>query len=165
MTLCQYFPNPAVAQTIDADVSVGQAFFVEALGTFILVSIIFALNDPCNNALPNKELAPYLIGFTVAALISILAPLTQASFNPARDLGPRIVAACLGWGSVAFPGPRDGFWVYILAPMVGGPLGACFTRFCLERPCKEGEACHTPSVVEPVGDEGCSGACNSTTSV
>ena len=32
---------------------------------------------------------------TVAILISVLAPLTQACFNPARDFGPRLVHAIL----------------------------------------------------------------------
>ncbi len=53
----------------------------------------------------------YLIGLTVAMLISVLAPLTQAGLNPARDFGPRLVALWAGWDSVAIPGPRNGFWV------------------------------------------------------
>ena len=70
-----------------------------------------------------KAAAPLLIGFTVAVLISLYAPLTQAGWNPARDFGPRVVAAISGWGSVAIPGPRNGFWVYIVGPCVGAPVG------------------------------------------
>lgn len=36
----------------------------------------------------NSNFIPPLIGATVGALISVIAPLTQAGFNPARDLGP-----------------------------------------------------------------------------
>ncbi len=57
-------------------------------------------------------------------LISLFAPLTQAGWNPARDFGPRLVAFFAGWGSVAIPGPSAGFWVYIIGPLVGGPVGA-----------------------------------------
>ena len=46
-------------------------------------------------------MVPFFIGFSVAVLISLFAPLTQAGFNPARDFGPRLVAAAAGWGSVA----------------------------------------------------------------
>ena len=66
------------------------------------------------------------IGLTVAALISVIAPLTQACFNPARDFGPRLFAFLAGWGPIALPGPRGtGFLtVYILAPILGAILGS-----------------------------------------
>eukprot|EP00567_Pseudictyota_dubia_P009909 CAMPEP_0197463002 /NCGR_PEP_ID=MMETSP1175-20131217/60665_1 /TAXON_ID=1003142 /ORGANISM="Triceratium dubium, Strain CCMP147" /LENGTH=57 /DNA_ID=CAMNT_0042998659 /DNA_START=15 /DNA_END=185 /DNA_ORIENTATION=+ len=48
---------------------------------------------------------PPLIGATVGALISVIAPLTQCGMNPARDFGPRIVALFAGWGkAVAMKG-------------------------------------------------------------
>ena len=62
---------------------------------------------------------------TVSIIISVIAPLTQAGLNPARDFGPRLVAYILGWGEVAIPGPRGGFFtVYILSPVVGAIVGA-----------------------------------------
>jgi glycerol uptake facilitator protein len=68
----------------------------------------------------------------VAAVICIVAPLTQAGLNPARDFGPRLFAWLAGWGEVAIPGPRGGFFtVYILAPLVGGCAGGGAYRLLL----------------------------------
>ena len=48
----------------------------------------------------------------------------MASFNPARDLGPRVFSALAGWGSVPFRVNGAGWWaVYIVAPVLGGLLG------------------------------------------
>src|ERR671927_226344 len=127
MIFGEYFPNPAIFGTgpeAAALVSPLAAMLVEALGTAILVLVIFALSDPDNAAAPEPTLVPFFIGFTVAALISLFAPITQAGWNPARDLGPRLVALALGWGEVALPGPAGGFWVYLIGPLLGGPVGA-----------------------------------------
>ena len=66
---------------------------------------------------------PFFVGFTVALLISLFAPITQAGWNPARDFGPRVVALLDGFGDIAIPGPRGGFWIYIAGPLVGGVVG------------------------------------------
>ena len=68
---------------------------------------------------------------TVAVLIALFAPITQAGWNPARDFGPRIVAYFAGWEDIAIPGPRDGFWIYIIGPLIGGPIGAALYDFVL----------------------------------
>ena len=97
---------------------------IEALGTAILLFFIFALVDRRNRDAPGGNLTPFFIGFSVAIIISVLAPLTQAGLNPARDLGPRLFALLAGWGPIALPGP-NGIWsAYIVGPMLGGPLGA-----------------------------------------
>jgi glycerol uptake facilitator protein len=89
----------------------------------VLGFVIFALTAPRNAMASAANLVPFCIGFTVAVFISLLAPMTQTGWNPARDLGPRLAARILGWGSAAIPGPRDGFWVYSVGPLIGGPLG------------------------------------------
>ena len=131
MIFGQYFPNPAIFGTDAAArtlVSPVQAALVEGFGTAVLVFVIFALTARRNTAAPEARLAPFFIGFTVATLISLFSPITQAGWNPARDLGPRLVALALGWGSVALPGPEAGFWVYIVGPLIGGPLGGLLSR-------------------------------------
>ena len=136
MMFGEYFPNPAMYGTgpdAAALISPAGAAFVEGFGTAILALVIFSLTDRRNAGLSTKNMTPLLIGFTVAALISLFAPLTQAGWNPARDFGPRIVAFFAGWGSIAIPGPSNGFWVYIVGPMIGGPVGAAVHEF-LVRP-------------------------------
>lgn len=134
----EYFPNPgarnnfpgekpsdAPSAEFSASVPHATAFAVEVLGTLILALVVCATTDDRNRGGPAQRFAPVFIGLTVAALISIIAPLTQACFNPARDWGPRLVAYLAGWGDVAIPGPNGVgcVTVYILAPIVGGILG------------------------------------------
>ncbi|HSO72323.1 MAG TPA: aquaporin, partial [Thermodesulfobacteriota bacterium] len=86
------------------------------------------LTEDCNVGRPSSDIAPVFIGLTVMGIISLLAPLTQAGLNPARDFGPRL-AYLAGWGPVAIPGPRGGFLtVYVLGPFVGGGLAALLFR-------------------------------------
>ena len=107
-----------------------KAMFVEGIGTFLLVFMIFSLTEGCNLGRPHDHLAPLFIGLTVTSLICLLAPLTQAGFNPARDLGPRLVAILFGWGDAAMPDGLGGFfWVYVLGPVAGAlAAGLFFTK-------------------------------------
>ncbi|MDR2970021.1 MAG: aquaporin family protein [Tannerellaceae bacterium] len=116
-----------------AVVSMPLAIAAETFGTFLLVLLIFALTEGCNVGRPSDAMAPVFIGLTVASIICLIAPLTQAGLNPARDFGPRLVAWIMGWGSAAFPDSSGGFfWVYILAPVVGGILAALFFLYVFE---------------------------------
>jgi glycerol uptake facilitator protein len=116
----EYFPS----------ISLFNAFLAEMLGTFLLVFIIFSVTEKCNVGRPNNDFAPVLIGAAVTAIISIIAPLTQAGINPARDFGPRLFSYFAGWKSIAIPGPKGGFFtVYIVGPILGANLAAIlFTK-------------------------------------
>jgi glycerol uptake facilitator protein len=134
----EYFPSPGPLSNAEGPYSVDAherlntlvpepaAFLAELLGTLVLAMVVFAVTDDRNPDAPPRGLAPVFIGLTVAALISVIAPLTQACFNPARDLGPRLFAFLAGWGPIALPGPRGaGFLtVYIIAPSLGAILGS-----------------------------------------
>lgn len=129
MMFGEYYPAPGGS----AVVSLPRAAAAEAFGTFLLVLMIFALTEGCNVGRPDNALAPVFIGLTVASVICLIAPLTQAGLNPARDLGPRIVAWLAGWGDAAFPDHAGGFlWVYVLAPVAGGAAAARFFVRVLE---------------------------------
>ncbi|MEM8735296.1 MAG: MIP/aquaporin family protein [Planctomycetota bacterium] len=101
------------------------AFFAEVLGTAILSCMVFAFSDSSNRERPDQRQAAIFIGLTVSALISVIAPLTQACFNPARDFGPRLFASLAGWGKIALPIGTDWGWltVYIVAPILGACIG------------------------------------------
>ena len=131
MMFGEYFPNPGMSQPWFR-IGIGTAALAESSGTFILVTMIFLLTEGCNVGRPAEGVSPVFIGGTVAAIISILAPLTQAGLNPARDFGPRLVAYCAGWGSVAIPGPQGGFFVvHIAAPLLAGAAAAAFFRLVI----------------------------------
>jgi glycerol uptake facilitator protein len=114
----QFYPNPGGgAQPV---VSQALAFSAEAFGTFLLMLGILFLTDSRNQGSPGKEFTPVLIGLLVTSLICLIAPLTQAGLNPARDLGPRLVAAAAGWGNAAYPrDPGSFLTVYVFAPIFG----------------------------------------------
>lgn len=131
MLFGEYFPNPGFPIPW-FKLSLSTAMVVEGLGTFLLMTMIFFLTDGCNVGRPGDALAPVFIGGSVAALIAVLGPLTQAGLNPARDFGPRLVAFLSGWGQLAIPGPRGGFfWVYIAAPLAGGAMAAFVFRYLI----------------------------------
>jgi len=119
----EYYPSPGSG----AEVSMILAIGAEAFGTFLLCLMIFALTEGCNVGRPEDAIAPLFIGLTVSSIICLIAPLTQAGLNPARDFGPRMVAWIMGWGSAAFPDHSGGFFlVYILGPFIGGSIASLF---------------------------------------
>lgn len=129
MIFGEYYPSPDAT----AVVSLSLAMEAEALGTFLLVLMIFALTEGCNVGKPDDALAPVFIGLTVTSIICLIAPLTQAGLNPARDLGPRLVAWCMGWNDAAFPDRLGGFFhVYIFSPSIGSVAAAFFFVRVLE---------------------------------
>jgi glycerol uptake facilitator protein len=123
MMFGEYYPSPGSTAVVSLRLAMG----AEAFGTFLLVLMIFALTEGCNVGRPNDTLAPVFIGLTVTSVICLIAPLTQAGLNPARDLGPRLIAWLAGWGDAAFPDHVGGFFhVYILAPLFGGACASLF---------------------------------------
>ena len=125
MVYGEYFPNPGLLDAAAENVSLWQAMLAEGVGTAMLAFFVFAITDRHNRGRPNGTLFALFIGLAVSIIISVIAPLTQAGLNPARDFGPRLFSYWAGWGEIAIPGPRGGFFtVYVLAPVVGGLVGA-----------------------------------------
>jgi glycerol uptake facilitator protein len=125
----EYYTAPGSTSVVSLTLAIG----AEAFGTFLLILMIFALTEGCNVGRPNEALAPLFIGLTVSSIICLIAPLTQAGLNPARDFGPRMVAWIFGWKSAAYPDQSGGFFlVYILGPIIGAMLASLFFVFAFE---------------------------------
>lgn len=88
-----------------------QAVLVEIFITFILVFVVISVAT--DDRAP-AGVAPIAVGFALAAAIFIGGPTTGASVNPARALGPIIVA----WNN------WDLALIYIIGPIIGGILAA-----------------------------------------
>ena len=127
MMFGEYFPNPAIfgsAEDAWRIITPTSAFIAEMVGTAMLAFLVATVTHDRNTSKPPSAIGAVIIGLGVAAIISVVAPLTQAGLNPARDFGPRLVSYFLGWGEIAIPGPREGFFtVYIVAPIVGALIG------------------------------------------
>ncbi len=133
----EFFPNPGGFAAGDAPYDPAEhealrilvphhvAFFAEVIGTALLSLVVFSFANKHNNERPQDRQAGIFIGLTVAVLISVIAPLTQACFNPARDFAPRLFASLAGWGNIALPLGTDWGWltVYIVAPILGALCG------------------------------------------
>jgi aquaporin NIP len=87
-----------------------QSFLWEAVLTFFLMLVIMAVATDTRAV---GEAAAIAIGGTVALCALIGGPVSGASMNPARSLGPALAASEL-----------NALWLYLLAPLVGASLGA-----------------------------------------
>ncbi|MDR3314934.1 MAG: aquaporin family protein [Coriobacteriales bacterium] len=119
------WPNSA-----DAVVSMPLAFLCEAVGTFFLVILIFSLTEDANLGRPDSNTAPLFIGLVVFIVMLVIAPLSNAGINPARDLGPRIIGALVGWGEFAFS--WEIIAVYVVAPLLAGVAAALVLLFVIQ---------------------------------
>ena len=54
------------------------------------------------------------------------------AINPARDLGPRLMILCFGWGSSAFTASPGWWWIPVVCCHLGGVLGAVLHLVLIE---------------------------------
>lgn len=125
--LTTYVPAPGFGTggAAYAEFPIWRGFVGEILGTMMLVLVVLALSESRHASAPAGWFFPLIVGTTVGMIILIEAPLSQASLNPTRDLGPRIMLLFMGFGTVAFPGPRGGLALLVttIGPIIGGLLG------------------------------------------
>jgi aquaporin Z len=85
------------------------AFAAEAAMTFLLMSVVLRIaNHP-----RWSRWTGVAAGLLVALYITVEAPVSGMSLNPARSLGPSLAT-----------GEIDRFWIYLAAPLVGMLLAA-----------------------------------------
>jgi glycerol uptake facilitator protein len=106
--------------------------FSEFLGTAVLLLGVRALTDR-RNAAPGGYVEPLALGGLVWAIGLSLGGLTGYAINPARDLGPRLASAVLGWGIAVFQSHGGYFWIPIIAPLAGGLAGIFLYDFAIHR--------------------------------
>jgi glycerol uptake facilitator protein len=104
----------------------------EFLATAVLLVGVRALTDR-RNAAPGGYVEPLALGALVWSIGLSLGGLTGYAINPARDLGPRLASALLGWGTAVFESHGRYFWVPIVAPLAGGVGGVFLYDFAIHR--------------------------------
>jgi glycerol uptake facilitator-like aquaporin len=99
-----------------AGVSAGRVLAAEAVVTFVLVLVVVAVAT--DTRVP-RGIAAMTIGAALAVAIVISGPVSGAGVNPARALGPMILAAQF-----------TDWWAYLAAPLAGGVAAvALYDRF------------------------------------
>lgn len=93
----------------------GLGFLVEVVLTFVFVFTILGVTSKVEN----KSVSGVVIGLTLTLVHLLGIELTGTSVNPARSIGPALVAMLNGVYE-----PIQQIWIFILAPLVGAALAA-----------------------------------------
>jgi aquaporin NIP len=111
LVLLAIWPDqPAQLGATVPSVGAGSALVYEAVLSAMLMFVIVAVATDTRAA---GAAAAIAIGGTIGLDALVGGPVTGASMNPARSLGPALVAG--EWGE---------FWVYLAGPLLGASLGA-----------------------------------------
>ena len=92
-----------------------QSFLWEVVLTFLLMFVIMAVATDTRAV---GEAAAIAVGATVGLDAMFGGPISGASMNPARSLGPALVS-----------GDLHALWIYLVAPPIGAALGALAYQF------------------------------------
>ena len=91
---------------------------IEAIGTFALASS--ALIE--GSIFKKEGSRAALVGVTLFLLIILMGPITGASFNPARTLGPAVASSYF-----------DNLYVYLIGPILGALFAGILMRVVKDR--------------------------------
>ncbi|WP_328477804.1 aquaporin family protein [Actinoplanes sp. NBC_00393] len=129
------------------------AFRDQIIGTAILLFLILAVTDVLSTP-PQANLAPFIIGLIVVGIGMAWGTAAGYAINPARDFGPRLASFLTGYED-AF---RDQtgylyFWVPIVAPIIGGVIGAGLYKVLVGRFLPSAEPPEPGRVPTPRGED------------
>ena len=114
--------------------SLAAGFLAEVVMTLMFVFVILAVTGIGEL----KRFAALPIGFALAMVHIFLIPVTNASVNPARSLGPAVFVGGEALGQL---------WLFWVAPLIGAVLAAFLWRYLLAtgvtRPVAVGSAAST----------------------
>ncbi len=96
---------------VAAGLSPTKAMIAEAIGTLLLVAVIFGVAVDKRGTF--GAVAGFPIGLMISLDILLMGPLTGATVNPARWFGPALVS-----------GSWSNSWVWIVGPLLGGAIAA-----------------------------------------
>ena len=95
--------------------SLAAGFLTEVVMTAAFLFVIMGATD---ERAP-RELAPIAIGLCLTLIHLVSIPVTNTSVNPARSTGPALLVG--GWA-------LEQLWMFWVAPLIGGALGAVVYR-------------------------------------
>ena len=101
-----------------------QSFFLELALSFFLMFVIISVATDVRAV---GQAAAIAIGGIVGLSAMFGGPISGASMNPARSLGPALIS-----------GRSESQWLYVIAPLIGATLGAVTYQFIRDRPRDEG---------------------------
>jgi aquaporin Z len=132
LALHPFVAHPAVRYvvTVPGELGTLAAFVAEVLMTFVLMTVVLRTS----NAAPLAPFTGLFAGALVAAYITLEAPISGMSMNPARTLASAVPA-----------GIWTGWWIYFTAPLVG-MLGAAELHRRLRRSVRCAKLHHGPAV-------------------
>ncbi|XP_042263243.1 aquaporin-7 [Thunnus albacares] len=117
-------------------------FMDQVFGTAMLLLCLMALSDQKNKpAAAGSE--PVATGLLVLLIGISLGSNSGYAINPTRDIAPRVFTAIAGWGADVFRSGNGWWWVPLVAPPIGGVLGAGLYKALVEL--------HHPPLPEQVG--------------
>jgi aquaporin Z len=104
-----------------AEASIPSALLIELLFTFALALVV--LNSAASAKTHGNSFYGLAIGFTIVVAAAAGGPVSGGAFNPAVGVGPILVNALVGGGTISY------LWLYVIGPLLGGALASGMFAF------------------------------------